>query len=143
MTEIRTATTTDRVAIARLLRQLHPENDRSTLPTIRQDSRTFLATDGADPIGLAIVTFVDYGVEAYGTIEELVVDEAVRGRGVGRALLDRCRAWLAAEGAAVVFVSALDDAEPFYRRTGFRPCTGPWLYWVPEELDQSGQAITQ
>jgi N-acetylglutamate synthase-like GNAT family acetyltransferase len=142
MTEIRTATAADRAGIAHLVRQLHPESGPSSLPAVRQESRTLVAAEKGNLIGLAVVTLVDYGIEAYGTIEDLVVDETARSRGVGRALLDECRAWLSAEGADVVFVSSLDDAEPFYIRAGFRPCTGPWLFWAPGQ-PESGQAISQ
>jgi N-acetylglutamate synthase-like GNAT family acetyltransferase len=127
---VRTAAAADQDAIRRLLRHLHPQDDanRSTLPHIRQESKTFLASDERGVIALAAVTVVDYGVEAYGTIEELVVEEDRRGEGIGRSLLESCRAWLEGAGAQVIFVSALDPAEQFYLSAGFSRCSGPWLY---------------
>lgn len=136
---VRTAAAADKDAIRRLLARLHPEDaQRATLPLIRQESRTFLASGERDVFGLAVATFVDYGVEAYGTIEELVVEEDRRGEGIGRSLLESCRVWLEDAGARVIFVSALDDAEQFYLGAGFSRCSGPWLYRslgdLPEEV---------
>lgn len=130
---IRSATSADREEIARILRQLHPaEADGSTLPRVRQDAQTFVATYGERLVGVAVVTLVDYGFAAYGTVEELVVDAASRRHGTGAGLLEQCRSWLATAGVDVVFVSALDDeVANFYIGAGFARCTGPWLYWVP------------
>jgi N-acetylglutamate synthase-like GNAT family acetyltransferase len=132
---VRPATTADHLEIARVLRQLHPHDaDRATLPRIRQEAQTFVATDGEGVVGVAVATLVDYGIGAYGSVEELVVDADHRGGGIGATLLDRCRAWLAASGAEVVFVSALDeDVASYYVAEGFVRCTGPWLYWVPDQ----------
>lgn len=132
-TVVRPAVSTDRSGITRLLRHLQPEGaERATLPRVRQEAQTFVATDGERVVGLAVATLVDYGVEAYGTLEELVVEPESRGQGVGRSLLDRSLSWLSTSGAEVVFVSALDeDVVGFYASAGFTPCTGPWLFWVP------------
>ena len=126
---IRPARGEDADALRELLRHLHPELTHSSLPRIRQEAQTLLAAEHGEIIGLAVVTLVDYGVEAYGSIEELVVEPAYRRRGVGRALLASCQAWFDSRGVDVVFVSALDErAASFYLREGFRSCTGPWLY---------------
>ncbi|WP_238176763.1 GNAT family N-acetyltransferase, partial [Kribbella albertanoniae] len=103
--------------------------EEMSLPRVRQEARTFVAQDGDVVVGVGVVTFVDYGYGGYGTVEELVVDAASRGRGVGRVLLDECRGWLAGLGVEVVFVSAVDEGVAgFYRKAGFVSCTGPWLY---------------
>lgn len=130
---VRPATTDDRAGIRRVLLELHPDGvDGVTLPQVRQEARTFVATDDERVVGVAVATLVDYGREAYGSIEELVVESRSRGRGIGRALLDQCLRWLEASGAEVVFVSALDDeVAAFYLSAGFARCTGPWLFWVP------------
>ncbi|MFC9692316.1 GNAT family N-acetyltransferase [Kribbella sp. NPDC056951] len=129
---VRPATSTDRAEIHRVLRQLHPDLPAEmSLPRVRQEARTFLASDGDVVVGVGVVTFVDYGYGAYGTIEEAVVDAASRGTGVGRALLDECRGWLVGLGVEVVFVSAVDEeVAGFYETTGFSKCTGPWLFWA-------------
>ncbi|HEX3811695.1 MAG TPA: GNAT family N-acetyltransferase [Mycobacteriales bacterium] len=125
---MRSATAADRTDIHLLLGQLHGEGmSRSTLPQLRQESNTLLAVDADVTIGLAVATFVDYGIEAYGMIEELVVDSSRRGERIGTALVDQCRSWLGGLGAKVIFVSALVDAEAFYLKLGFQRCTGPWF----------------
>lgn len=128
--EIRHAAEPDKAALRDLLRRLHPmdQADSATLPHVRQRNQTFVATRAERVVGMALVTFVDYGVEAYGMIEELVVDEAHRGDGIGRGLLAKCQAWFDANDAEVVFVSAAtEDVIGFYRTAGFDRCTGPWL----------------
>ncbi|GAA2756125.1 GNAT family N-acetyltransferase [Actinopolymorpha rutila] len=130
---VRPASSADRTGITRLLRHLHAAGaEGTTLPRVRQEAQTFVATKDEQVAGLVVATLVDYGIEAYGTVEELVVEPGSRGRGLGRSLLDRGLSWLAASGAEVVFVSALDeDVVTFYASAGFTPCTGPWLAWVP------------
>jgi N-acetylglutamate synthase-like GNAT family acetyltransferase len=126
---IRPARGEDADSLRELLRHLHPQTAHSSLPRIRQEAETLVAADDGRIIGLAVVTLVDYGVEAYGSIEELVVEPAHRQRGIGRALLARCQEWFDGRGVDVVFVSALDErAASFYFQEGFRSCTGPWLY---------------
>ncbi|MEV5967337.1 GNAT family N-acetyltransferase [Kribbella sp. NPDC051952] len=129
---IRPATTTDRAGIQRVLAALHPDGaDSVTLPAVRQQAETFIATNDGAVVGMAVATFTDYGREPYGTIEELVVDATSRGLGIGTSLLDQCRRWLGGLGAGVVFVSAIDeDAARFYESAGFERCTGPWLFWA-------------
>jgi N-acetylglutamate synthase-like GNAT family acetyltransferase len=128
---VRSATTTDRPGIRRVLGELHSDGtDGVTLPVVRQQAETFIATNDGAVVGLAVATCTDYGREPYGTVEELVVDAASRGLGIGTALLDQCRSWLDELGAGVVFVSAIDeDAARFYQSAGFNRCTGPWLFW--------------
>jgi N-acetylglutamate synthase-like GNAT family acetyltransferase len=130
---IRASVPSDADALERLLRQLHPDRPVMLRPDeVRQSARSFVATEADLVVGFALATFVDYGLSSYGMIEELVVDTSQRGRGVGTALLTACQEWLTEQRIEVVFVSALDDAaEAFYRRYGFVPCQGSWLYWVP------------
>lgn len=116
-----------------MLSELHPGGaDETTLPTVRQEARTFVAEDGSRLVGVVVATLVDYGSSSYGMVEELVVASSARGSGVGTSLVEQCLSWLAAAGVEVVFVSAVDAAASrFYGARGFTPCTGPWLYWAP------------
>jgi N-acetylglutamate synthase-like GNAT family acetyltransferase len=129
MVNVRAATMADQIDIRRLLRQLHPDRpETATLPRVRQQSQTFVATDESRTIGVLVATVVDYGMEAYGMIEELVVDAEHRGAGVGTALLTQCLAWFDTGRVDVVFVSAIDEqVAGFYLGAGFARCTGPWL----------------
>ena len=133
---VRPASATDRAGIQRVLRELHLDAaDGVTLPNVRQEAQTFVATDGDHVVGVAVATFVDYGNGPYGTLEELVVDASSRGAGTGTRLLDQCRSWLEAFGAEVVFASAIsEDAAQFYLSAGFTRCTGPWLFWAFESV---------
>jgi GNAT superfamily N-acetyltransferase len=133
-TEIRPAVAADRAGLRRLLGQLHSggEAATATLPQVRQRAETLVAEAEGRVVGLAVVTHTDYGVQSYAVLEELVVDEPQRRRGVGRALIEQAATWAVDNGATVMFVSAVDDmAERFYRARGFRPCTGPWMYLTP------------
>ncbi len=59
-------------------------------------------------------------------IEELVVDEKARGRGVGRALIQAALDWARSQGCSEVEVSTEQDntdAQNFYRRLGFESVT--------------------
>jgi N-acetylglutamate synthase-like GNAT family acetyltransferase len=127
--DIGLASEADLASLQELARQLHGPEAAPVTP-VRQASRTFVARDGAVIIGFAIVTLTDFGLERSGAIEALAVSEARQGSGHGAALIDACTDWLAGEGVEVVFVSALADAVSFYRRVGFQPCTGPWLFRV-------------
>jgi N-acetylglutamate synthase-like GNAT family acetyltransferase len=133
MTTYRPATPNDHPGIERLLTQLHPDAS-SILPLIHQQAQTFVATHQSNILGVAVVTFTNYGHAPYGVLEELVVDESTRNTGIGTTLLTQALTWLESAGAEVVFVSALNEkAVAFYRSTNFTPCTGPWLFWTPSE----------
>jgi N-acetylglutamate synthase-like GNAT family acetyltransferase len=142
---VRPAATTDRTEIRRVLRELHPDGaDSVTLPHVRQEAQTFVATDGDHVVGVAVATFVDYGHGPYGAVEELVVDASSRGAGTGTRLLDQCRSWLEASGAEVVFVSAIsEDAAECYLSVGFTRCTGPWLFWVPQPPEREPSLVAE
>lgn len=132
METIREAVASDRAELVRVLSELHPSvAESATLPVVRQEARTFVATDGDRLVGVAVATLVDYGSSSYGMVEELVVTASARGSGLGTGLLGRCRTWLTGAGVEVVFVSAVDaEASRFYGAKGFTPCVGPWLYWA-------------
>lgn len=127
---IEPAVPSDQSEMVRLLRAIHETADR-LCPT-EQAATTLVARDGSRTVGLVMATFVGYGVESYGTIDELVVDASVRGYGIGRELMNEIASWFSVRGCDVVFVSALDDeATAFWERQGFQRCVGDWLYWLP------------
>jgi N-acetylglutamate synthase-like GNAT family acetyltransferase len=127
--DIRLAREADFAVLHDLARRLHGAQAAPVTP-VRQASRIFVASQGEPVIGFAIVTLTDFGLEKSGAIEALAVSEDHQGGGHGAALIDQCERWLAEEGIEVVFVSALVEAAAFYRRIGFQPCTGPWLFHV-------------
>jgi len=80
-------------------------------------------------VGVIVATTVSYGIEAYATIEELVVAPNQRSKGLGTTLLDAVHGWARELGCTVVFVSAIDQsARGYYGSTGYQDCTGPWMY---------------
>lgn len=64
-------------------------------------------------------------------IDDVVVDGAWQGRGVGRELVGR----LLAQLSAVEQVRLVCRAEliPFYAGMGFRPDAGPFMIWAPDQ----------
>lgn len=75
------------------------------------------APDGA-PVGFAVVEPVDDGLH----LEELSVEPAWGGRGIGSALLDRVVALAAERGLRAVTLGTFGDVPwnaPFYARRGF------------------------
>ena len=67
---------------------------------------------------VAVATFVptDEGVQLRG----MAVEPAVRGRGVGRLLVEAALERLRDAGVERLWCNARDDAVPFYERLGFR-----------------------
>ncbi len=132
MIEVRAATeVTDEVvdAFARLIPQL---SSSSPPPTAEQlaaivdapDSVLFLATDGDAIVGsLTLAMYrIPTGVKAW--IEDVVVDEAGRGQGVGEALnraaIDEARA-RGAKNVSLTSRSTREAANRLYQRLGFVP----------------------
>lgn len=75
-----------------------------------------LAADGSECSGYLLgfrhLTFYANGPVAW--VEEVVVRDRDRGRGIGRALMDAFEGWAAGEGCALVAL-ATRRAAPFYR----------------------------
>jgi ribosomal protein S18 acetylase RimI-like enzyme len=66
-------------------------------------------------------------------VDELFVEEASRGRGIGRQLLETARHALQQEGCAALQLQVADDnsrAQKFYSSFGFRPKQGYRLWTV-------------
>jgi ribosomal protein S18 acetylase RimI-like enzyme len=76
----------------------------------------FVAEADGRPAGIAIAT----GYGACGFVGELIVLEGVRGRGIGRRLLDHAVAYLHGAGATSVLLDGVVRGVPLYERKGFR-----------------------
>ena len=80
------------------------------------EARHYLVRAGGRPIGTARVRTLAPGVAK---IERVAVIAARRGAGIGRRLMERILADLAAEGAASAVLHAQEYAAAFYARLGF------------------------
>lgn len=83
-------------------------------------SRTLVATEG--PGGAVIGFLLLHGVPPEMEILSIAVARARRGSGIGRALLDKAMARLAAEGITTLFLEVEDGNTPainLYQKTGF------------------------
>jgi len=54
-------------------------------------------------------------------LSELIVAREVRGRGIGKSLVERVQAELARRGRRILIADVWHDAEPFYRSLGWEP----------------------
>lgn len=128
--QIRVATTLDAAEIARLLTLLgHP----TTLQTVASRWEEWasagniaLVTDRDDGTlsGLATLhrMLVFHRPRPVGRITALVVDEPMRGQGLGRALVNAAEAFLTAAGCGMLEITSnmrRADAHAFYERLGY------------------------
>lgn len=127
---VREATLADAAALAPLLGELGYPVDASALAARvrrmldRSDQKIFLAEDGAGALGLlALHVFPALAYDRdLALIMALVVTERARGRGVGRALIDRAESVSKSLGAGRLMVTThvrRADAHAFYERLGF------------------------
>lgn len=132
---IKAATDEDLGRLGALITALYPHMAGRGVKKFRQDARCFIASDdNGNPVGFAIASMIDYGLDCSGYIDELIVSEQARGAGHGRALLKTCTDWLKDCGCDVVFVSTGSAAgRAFYARYGFAPCKQPWMFLSPGE----------
>ena len=104
-----------------LMTALYAPASNHLLPVDRlaePDVRFFLARDGEAAVGCAALR-IDAG---YGEVKRMYVDETVRGRGVGRRLLDRLEAEARAAGLAALRLETgarSQAAVGLYREAGF------------------------
>ncbi|MFD0344817.1 GNAT family N-acetyltransferase [Streptomyces sp. NPDC127117] len=122
--------TTDEVveAIARLLPQLSstagaPDRD-SVARSVRSDTNTLLVAriDGR-AVGMLTLIMFPLPSGLRGRIEDVVVDEAARGHGVGAALTEEALRLAGAAGARTVDLTSRPSrrsANRLYERLGFR-----------------------
>ena len=128
---VRDAGPADAEALARLISGLgypsEPEAVRRRMERIALDPgyATYIAEDEAGrALGMVgVMRGMAYNYdEPFARILALVVDEEVRGRGVGAALVRRAEEWAAAAGAPVVHLTTASHrggAHAFYERIGY------------------------
>jgi GNAT superfamily N-acetyltransferase len=128
---VRDARPEDAAALARLCGQLGYPADESAMPSrlarLANDpqARVLVADVGGGAVGLATV-HLRHTMNHEAPIAQLtllVVDEAQRTRGVGRALVSAAEGWARERGChRIVVTTALQraDAHAFYERVGYR-----------------------
>jgi ribosomal protein S18 acetylase RimI-like enzyme len=114
-------------AFARLIPQLSPQRPPPTREDLEElltapGTTVFVARDGAGIVGT--LTLVVYGIPTglRGLIEDVVVDEASRGKGVGEALVVEALQLATEAGAHAVSLTSRPEREAanrLYRRLGF------------------------
>jgi ribosomal protein S18 acetylase RimI-like enzyme len=123
--------------VARLLRQLTEARTPPTLEQLRETvaGQTLLLARDDDGTVLGMLTLVLYRVSSgvKGRIEDVVVDESARGRGIGEALT---REGMRRAGDAGVLMLELTSmpyrqaANRLYKRLGFvRKPTNVYVWW--------------
>jgi len=127
----------------RLVNQVSRTSPPPTMDDLREmvdapGTRLLLALDAGNEIvgSLTLVLFrIPTGVRAW--IEDVVVDTAARGRGVGEALARRAVEVAAAAGARTVDLTSRPtrvEANRLYERVGFAPRdTNVWRFVVQSE----------
>jgi N-acetylglutamate synthase-like GNAT family acetyltransferase len=123
---IRNARVDDAEAIARLLGQLGYPADAASVARrleLLGDDRLVVADLGGAVVGLAqlhVAPSLEYDRPA-AKLAAIVVDEAQRGQGVGRALVDAMEAEARAHGCELLYLTTAErraDAHAFYERLG-------------------------
>jgi ribosomal protein S18 acetylase RimI-like enzyme len=115
-------------AVARLLPQLSSSSaapDRQELRRIVEfpGNRLLVARDGGAILGMLTLVLVPIPTGLRARIEDVVVDQAARGRGIGEALTREALRLAAGAGARSVDLTSRpsrEDAIRLYRRLGFQ-----------------------
>jgi ribosomal protein S18 acetylase RimI-like enzyme len=124
-------------AIARLLPQLTEARTPPTLEQLRETVRgqTLLVARDDDGRVLGTLTLVLYRVSSgvKGRLEDVIVDESARGRGVGEALTREGMRRAAEAGVLMLELTSMpyrQAANRLYRRLGFvRKPTNVYVWW--------------
>ena len=123
---IRDARADDATAIARLLTQLgYPADTASVAQRLERlgEDRLVVAESDGQVTGLAqlhVAPSLEYERPA-AKLAALIVDEAHRGRGIGRALVDAMEAEARSRGCELLYLTTAErraDAHAFYERLG-------------------------
>jgi GNAT superfamily N-acetyltransferase len=150
--DIRWAVPGDEATVLRLVKALatyerEPDAVRATEASIaatlfgdNPQVFAFIAEIEGEPVGLALwfLTYSTWTGKPSLYLEDLFVDESVRGQGIARALFGRLAQEVKARGCARMDWAVLDwnvDAMGFYERLGGRKQTG----WEPWRLQ--GEAL--
>jgi len=127
---IRDAAVSDAEALARLCTQLGYRAESSAMParlarlSADANARALVATRGDDVVGLATIHLRDTinHETPIAQLTLLVVDETVRSRGAGRALVTTAEEWARAHGARRIAVTTAlnrSGAHAFYEKLGY------------------------
>jgi ribosomal protein S18 acetylase RimI-like enzyme len=124
--------------IERLLPQLSEARTPPTLEELQQtlDGETMLLAYGDDGEVLGTLTLVSYRVASgpKARIEDVIVDEAARGQGIGEALVREALRRANELGVRTVELTSMpyrEAANRLYRRLGFvRKPTNVYVWWT-------------
>ena len=127
---IRPAVADDAPALARMLDQLGYPSNASEIPERlermreRAGTTVFVAEQGGKPVGAVTVHLFPalHTSEPIAWLTALVVDETVRGSGVGSALVTRAEEWAARHGARRLALTShlrRKEAHEFYKRRDY------------------------
>jgi GNAT superfamily N-acetyltransferase len=127
---VREATTNDADAMARLCQQLGYPAESQKMPgrltrlSADPNARALVATRATDVVGLLTVHLRNTlnHESPIAQITLLVVDEAIRSRGAGRALVEAAEEWARARGSRRITVTtalARSGAHAFYEKVGY------------------------
>ncbi len=128
---IRTMLRRDIPHLIELCRQLGFETDLASLSrryaevSAHTEHALFVALVGEQPLGFlharASISFArDSGTE----VAAIVVEESLRGKGIGRALMERAEKWAREEGFPAIFLRSNEmrtEAHKFYEVMGYEP----------------------
>jgi GNAT superfamily N-acetyltransferase len=149
---VRLAEPSDAAELAGLLHDFNTEFDTPTpgpatladrLATLLAGDRTFAILAGAPAVGVALVTLrpnVWYDGPV-ALLDELYVRPALRGQGIGTAIIERLGTECAGRGVDAIEINVDEgdvDAQRFYERHGFsgvEPTTGERAFYYFRELD--------
>jgi ribosomal protein S18 acetylase RimI-like enzyme len=114
-------------ALGRLIPQLNPELPipiAEHLEVLLEDpgATLLVAWDGSAIVGTAMVIVYPTTIRFESRIEDVVVDESARGRGVGEALVNACIEVARSRGASIVELQSArsrEAANRLYARMGF------------------------
>ncbi len=108
--------------LVRILGQLRKGVDRDTvLRLARTEGYMFLLyDDGNVPVGVAGYRFLETIARGFHChLHDLCVDQAARGRGIGRAIIEHLIEQTTQRGGRWLFLDGIDSALPFYQACDF------------------------